>query len=155
MLRFLLRALGLAALAGAFAAAVMDGARSIANSALSLSPTGTALAQIAPAKFTAFTSWAEKSHPKLWDPVLLDLLWVPTCVTLAILGTALMASGTAALNQWYEAAADSKMRRTWIRPIPTGRIPRNRALCFGLSLSGRWRVRRLDKPQGVSSFCLP
>lgn len=52
-----------------------------------------------------------------------------------LLGTALMASGTAALNQWYEAAADSKMRRTWIRPIPTGRIPRNRALCFGLTLS--------------------
>jgi len=53
----------------------------------------------------------------------------------ALLGTALMASGTAALNQWYEAAADSKMRRTRMRPIPNGRIPRDRALYFGLFLS--------------------
>jgi len=56
MLRFLLRALGLAALAGAFAAAVMDGARSIANGAVALSPTGTALARLSPAKFAAFSS---------------------------------------------------------------------------------------------------
>ena len=94
MLRFLLRALGLAALAGAFAAAVMDGARSIANGALALSPTGTALARLAPAKITAYSTWAQKSHPKLWDPVLLDLLWVPTCVTLALLGILLMALGS-------------------------------------------------------------
>jgi protoheme IX farnesyltransferase len=52
-----------------------------------------------------------------------------------LLGTALMASGTAALNQWYEAAGDSKMRRTRMRPIPARRIPRERALCFGLFLS--------------------
>ena len=30
----------------------------------------------------------------------------------ALLGTALMASGTAALNQWYEREADAKMART-------------------------------------------
>jgi len=41
-----------------------------------------------------------------------------------ILGTALIASGTAALNQWYEREADRKMRRTADRPIPSGRLSR-------------------------------
>ena len=52
-----------------------------------------------------------------------------------LLGTALMASGTAALNQWYEADSDAKMRRTNKRPIPAGRIKRVDALAFGAGLS--------------------
>jgi protoheme IX farnesyltransferase len=52
-----------------------------------------------------------------------------------LLGTALIASGTAALNQWYEREADRKMRRTAGRPIPGGRIPAGRALIFGIALS--------------------
>src|SRR5262249_35800126 len=52
-----------------------------------------------------------------------------------LLGTALMASGTAALNQWYEADSDAKMRRTGKRPIPAGRIERAHALAFGVCLS--------------------
>src|SRR5215813_11827472 len=56
----------------------------------------------------------------------------------ALLGTGLMASGTAALNQWYERDADAKMRRTRKRPMPSGRITSNRALIFGgvLSVAG-------------------
>ena len=53
----------------------------------------------------------------------------------AIIGTGLIASGTAALNQWYEREADAKMRRTAQRPIPAGRLNANRALAFGISLS--------------------
>jgi protoheme IX farnesyltransferase len=53
----------------------------------------------------------------------------------ALLGTALMASGTAALNQWSEAESDAKMRRTSKRPIPAGRIKRNHAFVFGVLLS--------------------
>lgn len=53
----------------------------------------------------------------------------------ALLGTALMASGTAALNQWSEAATDSQMRRTRLRPIPTGRIARAHAFFFGIGLA--------------------
>jgi protoheme IX farnesyltransferase len=53
----------------------------------------------------------------------------------ALLGTALMASGTAALNQWYEADSDAKMRRTNKRPIPAGRIEPVYALAFGAWLS--------------------
>ena len=52
-----------------------------------------------------------------------------------LLGTALMASGTAALNQWYEADSDAKMRRTSKRPIPSGRIRRIDGLVFGVVLS--------------------
>jgi len=52
-----------------------------------------------------------------------------------LMGTALIASGTATLNQWYEREADGKMRRTCRRPIPSGRIPAARALWFGVVLS--------------------
>jgi protoheme IX farnesyltransferase len=52
-----------------------------------------------------------------------------------LLGTALMASGTAALNQWYEADSDAKMHRTSKRPIPAGRIQRSVGLAFGALLS--------------------
>ncbi|HTS31523.1 MAG TPA: heme o synthase [Bryobacteraceae bacterium] len=52
-----------------------------------------------------------------------------------ILGTGLIASGTAALNQWYERDADCKMRRTMQRPLPSGKISASRALGFGAALS--------------------
>jgi protoheme IX farnesyltransferase len=52
-----------------------------------------------------------------------------------LLGTALLASGTAALNQWYEVESDAKMRRTRMRPIPAGRMKRRHGLIFGLAVS--------------------
>lgn len=52
-----------------------------------------------------------------------------------ILGTALIASGTAALNQWYERDADARMNRTRRRPLPGGRVLPGRALAFGVALS--------------------
>ena len=52
-----------------------------------------------------------------------------------IIGTGLIASGTAALNQWYEREADGKMRRTMARPLPSGRITANRALWFAIVIS--------------------
>lgn len=52
-----------------------------------------------------------------------------------ILGTGLIASGTAALNQWYERDADSKMARTRQRPLPSGELSPRKALWFGISLS--------------------
>src|SRR5579862_3069523 len=53
----------------------------------------------------------------------------------ALLGTALMASGTAALNQWYEADSDARMRRTSKRPLAAGRMKRVHGLLFGVFLS--------------------
>ncbi len=40
----------------------------------------------------------------------------------ALLGTASVASGAAALNQWLERDYDAKMRRTADRPLPSGRL---------------------------------
>jgi protoheme IX farnesyltransferase len=58
-----------------------------------------------------------------------------TILAHALLGTALLASGTSALNQWYEVDSDAKMRRTRERPLPAGRIKRAHGLAFGLLLS--------------------
>jgi protoheme IX farnesyltransferase len=52
-----------------------------------------------------------------------------------LLGTALVAGGTAALNQVWEREADGKMWRTRNRPLPAGRLSPVRALCFGVTLS--------------------
>ena len=52
-----------------------------------------------------------------------------------LLGTALIASGTAALNQWYEREADAKMLRTQNRPLPAGRLNATKALTFGIVIS--------------------
>jgi len=60
-------------------------------------------------------------------------LWLTLLHTL--IGTALIASGAAALNQWYERDADAKMNRTMARPIPSGRITPQHALWFGSALS--------------------
>ena len=52
-----------------------------------------------------------------------------------ILGTCLIASGTAALNQCYERDADARMRRTEQRPLPAGQLTPRNAFLFGLGLS--------------------
>jgi len=53
----------------------------------------------------------------------------------ALLGTALLASGTSALNQWYEVDSDARMLRTRKRPIPSGRMKRHHGFIFGVLLS--------------------
>jgi len=53
----------------------------------------------------------------------------------ALLGTALMAAGSATLNQWYERDIDKKMHRTQARPIPSGTISAQHALIFGVLVS--------------------
>ncbi len=52
-----------------------------------------------------------------------------------LIGTGLIASGTAALNQWYERDADAKMARTKSRPLPSGRLTPVRAFWFAVALS--------------------
>ena len=53
----------------------------------------------------------------------------------AILCIALGAGAAGALNQWYEADLDSKMKRTANRPLPAGRLDRQTALHFGVGLA--------------------
>ena len=55
-----------------------------------------------------------------------------------IVGTGLIASGTAALNQWYERDADRLMRRTSAAPVALRPGFRERRAGFGiLALRGR------------------
>ncbi|MGA8617208.1 MAG: heme o synthase [Candidatus Sulfotelmatobacter sp.] len=55
-----------------------------------------------------------------------------------LVGTLLVASGTATLNQWMERVWDGQMRRTASRPLPSRRVSACEAFAFGmlLSLSG-------------------
>jgi protoheme IX farnesyltransferase len=53
----------------------------------------------------------------------------------AILCIALGAGAAAALNMWYEADLDARMKRTAARPLPAGRMDRQSALHFGVGLS--------------------
>ncbi len=48
-----------------------------------------------------------------------------------VLGTALVASGAAALNQLLERDYDAKMRRTANRPLPSGRLQPATVMIFG------------------------
>ncbi len=52
-----------------------------------------------------------------------------------LFGTALVAAGTNALNQYVERGLDGKMRRTRLRPLPGGRIAPRAALLFSIAIS--------------------
>ena len=54
---------------------------------------------------------------------------------LSLSAVALGAGAAGALNMWYEADLDSLMKRTCLRPIPTGKVSKNQALIFGLVTS--------------------
>ena len=53
----------------------------------------------------------------------------------AVLGTALVAAGTAVLNHYLERESDRYMRRTAARPLPSGILQPSDALIFGLALA--------------------
>jgi protoheme IX farnesyltransferase len=52
----------------------------------------------------------------------------------AVLGTALVAAGASALNQWLERDRDARMRRTENRPLPAGRLQPLEVFLFGAGL---------------------
>lgn len=53
----------------------------------------------------------------------------------ALLGTALVAAGTNALNQYMEREHDARMHRTRTRPLPAGRITPRAALIFSSAIA--------------------
>ena len=56
----------------------------------------------------------------------------------AVIGILLVSIGAGAagaLNMWYESDLDALMTRTCLRPIPTGKVNKNQALIFGVTLS--------------------
>jgi heme o synthase len=62
-------------------------------------------------------------------PLRVDRLFI------TLVGTLLVASGTATLNQLMERGYDSQMRRTANRPLVSGRLSSREACWFGLGLS--------------------
>ena len=60
-------------------------------------------------------------------PPLSLVLWV-------ILGGYLMAGGANAINMWFDRDIDTRMTRTKLRPIPSGRMAPGVALAFGIGL---------------------
>jgi heme o synthase len=66
----------------------------------------------------------------------------------ALVGTLLVASGTATINQWMERTWDGQMRRTANRPLPSGRMSPLAAILFGLlsSVAGGWYLAVLVNP---------
>jgi protoheme IX farnesyltransferase len=61
-------------------------------------------------------------------PPLSLVLWV-------ILGGYLMAGGANAINMWFDRDIDTRMTRTRLRPIPSGRIAPGVGLAFGIGLA--------------------
>lgn len=59
----------------------------------------------------------------------------PVLLLKTLLGMALTAGGTAALNQYLERDVDRRMERTRLRPLPDGRLPPPVALIFGAAIT--------------------
>ena len=71
--------------------------------------------------FTAFVGLV--AAPTTMNPVL---------ALVSVFAIALGAGASGALNMWFDADIDAKMRRTKLRPIPSGRVRGRSALGFGL-----------------------
>jgi hypothetical protein len=91
MLRLLLRFVGILAVAAAFASLIIDGTRSIAGGALSLTPFGQTALSFFPVQFPQIQPAVERHiHPFLWDPVLLTMFILPTWLIIGIGGLLLL-----------------------------------------------------------------
>ncbi|MEQ1730135.1 MAG: heme o synthase [Vicinamibacterales bacterium] len=84
---------------------------------------------------------------------------VPLAIAIhALLGTALVAGGAAALNQVWERDVDALMRRTRLRPLPAGRLGITESRLFGIALATigiielAWQVNLLSA--GVAALTL-
>ena len=87
MLRFLVRAFGLVLLTAGFAALIVDGTRSIAASAVSMSRFGDLCNYLFPKLFPLLQPAIERNvHPLLWDPLLRGFFLVPGWIVLVAFG---------------------------------------------------------------------
>ncbi len=106
-----------------------------------MNATAQSLNEVAPAEKSWFAVYADLIKARLTFLVVLTTLvgfYVgyqgPVNYALMIntvLGTALVASGAAALNQLFEREHDAKMRRTRNRPLPSGRLQPTTVMVFG------------------------
>ena len=89
-MRFLARFIGLIALAGAFAAAVIDGARWVVDGTFTPTSTGAALYWISPKALAGAQAFVEgRVGAWAWNDVLVRALLAPAFVALAIVSAVL------------------------------------------------------------------
>jgi len=69
-----------------------------------------------------------------------------------LVGTLLVASGTATHNQWMERRYDARMRRTANRPLVSGRVSAPAAFWFGLALSAAGGVLLATSVNALSAL---
>jgi hypothetical protein len=91
MLRLIVRFAGFLCLAIAFAAAIVDGTRSIAAGASAILPLGRTLSGLFPDAFLAAHTAIATHVPLLWDPVLVAVLLLPAWVVIGLMGMVLVA----------------------------------------------------------------
>jgi hypothetical protein len=90
VIRSFLRFLAFLLLAAGFVAAVMDAARSLANSSLTLARLeGTVVRLLGERALTLQPLIERNIHPLLWDPVMTTLLLAPTSLMLLAMGLVL------------------------------------------------------------------
>jgi protoheme IX farnesyltransferase len=70
----------------------------------------------------------------------------------ALIGTALVAAGTSAWNQYLERDIDAKMLRTKNRPLPAGRLRPGAALAFSIVISVAGLVHLLILVNGLTAL---
>ena len=58
-----------------------------------------------------------------------------TSACISLLAVAIGSGAAGTLNMWYESDLDALMSRTCLRPIPTGKVKKDQALYFGITLS--------------------
>jgi hypothetical protein len=91
MLRWLSRTIGLLLVAGGFVMMVVDGAKSIANSMLMLTPLSDVISSNSPSTLALWQAGVEKYVPVfVWNPLLTSLLTLPSFLFFAGLGASLM-----------------------------------------------------------------
>ncbi len=92
MLRLAFRFAGFLAVAAAFTSLIIDGTRSIAGNAVSLTLLGQTASAFFPAQFPALGPAIERNiHPLLWNPVLTTLFRLPTWLVIGLFGLLLLA----------------------------------------------------------------
>ncbi|UZF92078.1 hypothetical protein [Bosea sp. NBC_00550] len=90
-MRFLLRLVGYLCIAAGFVVLVIDGARSIANSALRFTAVSETLTAVIHERYALIQPAIERNiHPLLWDPILLSVMRAPTALAALLLGFALL-----------------------------------------------------------------
>ena len=93
MIRFLLRSLGFLLLAAAFVGLVLDGARSIANGALSFTSLADLALAVARERWLALQPSMEGLNPALWRYGLEPLSRAPASILALVVGAVLLRLG--------------------------------------------------------------